>query len=207
MIADLTSDDLTITHHLDVASLMTCSAGSQPEALGAVIASHLAVCPQCRGKLSQLSRIGEALFEALPNAAMLGSVPSHNEVTPSSTETALYRTTPALIKEHMRTLEWTCLASGVRAATLALSPQATGDLCLIELAPGASLPDEPRVAADLTFVVAGSFRDDRGTFRAGDIADFDSKPRRAPVADTLSGCVCLMASDTALIYRNSAATG
>ena len=36
---------MAITHHPAPESLMSCSAGSMPEAFAAVMASHIAMCP------------------------------------------------------------------------------------------------------------------------------------------------------------------
>ena len=56
---------MKITHHLDDSTLMSCAAGSQPEALAAVVSSHLSVCPRCRSELKKHALIGEVLFEGL----------------------------------------------------------------------------------------------------------------------------------------------
>ena len=53
---------MKINHHLDDSTLMSCAAGSQPEALAAVVSSHLSVCPRCRTELKKHALIGEALF-------------------------------------------------------------------------------------------------------------------------------------------------
>ena len=56
---------MTITHHLDDATLMSFAAGSLPNALAAVAAAHVAMCPHCRRELRMLERIGGALVSAL----------------------------------------------------------------------------------------------------------------------------------------------
>ena len=56
---------MTITHHPAPESLMSCSAGSMPEAFAAVMASHIAMCPDCRKELSVMEQIGTVLFEAI----------------------------------------------------------------------------------------------------------------------------------------------
>jgi putative transcriptional regulator len=199
-------DDNALRHHLDIASLMSCSAGSQPEALAAVIASHLAVCPQCRASLSRLSCVGEALFEGLPQAKLQNDWPVEalNNPTPHRVDRGQ---NPSSLTERLKPLEWKPVGIGARAATLPLSPLASGDLCILDLAPGTQLPQHALDKAQLTFVMTGSFRDERGTFRPGDIVDREPQSNLSSVADPLSGCVCLIASDTALIYRSSAASG
>ncbi|MFX7029307.1 hypothetical protein ABTH93_20420, partial [Acinetobacter baumannii] len=41
----------------------------------------------------------------------------------------------------------------------------------------------------------GSYTDKVGTFVAGDLADLDEDVEHIPVADTGTGCVCLIASE------------
>jgi putative transcriptional regulator len=56
---------MTISSHPDIVTLMTCSAGSTPEALCAVVTSHLSMCPVCLEELRSMETIGVALFEEL----------------------------------------------------------------------------------------------------------------------------------------------
>ncbi len=61
---------MTITHHPDISTLMSCAAGSQPEVFAAVVASHLSQCPACAREVAKMQDIGVALFDALPPAPM-----------------------------------------------------------------------------------------------------------------------------------------
>ena len=58
---------MTITHHLDDATLMSFAAGSLPAALSAVAAAHVAMCTRCHRAVAGLERVGGALLaELLP---------------------------------------------------------------------------------------------------------------------------------------------
>src|SRR5262245_59780043 len=61
---------MTITHHLDDATLMSFAAGSLPNALAAVAAAHIAMCARCRSELAVHERIGAALVDGLPGSEM-----------------------------------------------------------------------------------------------------------------------------------------
>jgi anti-sigma factor ChrR (cupin superfamily) len=56
---------MTITHHLDDATLMSFAAGSLPAALSAVAAAHVAMCTRCRREVAGLERVGGALLAEL----------------------------------------------------------------------------------------------------------------------------------------------
>ena len=56
---------MAISSHPDISTLMTCSAGSTPEALCAVVTSHLSMCSKCWDELRSMETIGVALFDEL----------------------------------------------------------------------------------------------------------------------------------------------
>ncbi len=200
---------MTVQHHLDIATLMSCSAGSQPEALAGVIASHLAVCPRCCEQLRKLSCVGDVLLATLPPVAVAQSVPkppaldSERRSQPSvgssgalsESERVLDATMQSVLANRGSRLEWHDLAPGVRAAAIQLSPTARGHLSLVALTPGSKLPDQTHASARLTFVVEGNYHDERGTFGPGDVADFDDRAILPLVAGADTGCLCLIASD------------
>ena len=68
---------MSITHHPAPESLMSCSAGSMPEAFAAVMASHIAMCPSCRKELAVMERIGTVLFEAIAPTAVACEAQGH----------------------------------------------------------------------------------------------------------------------------------
>src|SRR6187399_2014020 len=61
---------MTITHHLDDATLMSFAAGALPDALSAVAAAHVAMCARCRREVAALERIGGALLAELSPATL-----------------------------------------------------------------------------------------------------------------------------------------
>ena len=52
-----------ITHHLSDECLLEYAAGSLPEAESLVVASHLAMCSDCREQLELLEEVGAVLLE------------------------------------------------------------------------------------------------------------------------------------------------
>ena len=61
---------MTITHHLDDATLMSFAAGALPDALSAVAAAHVAMCARCRREVASLERVGGALLAQLAPATL-----------------------------------------------------------------------------------------------------------------------------------------
>ena len=95
---------MTITHHLDDATLMSFAAGSLPSALSALAAAHIAGCPRCRRELRMLERIGGALVSALSPATLDRSQPAMPEITslPAPAPAAAGELPAPLVPTHRR---------------------------------------------------------------------------------------------------------
>jgi putative transcriptional regulator len=190
---------MKITHHLDDATLMSCSAGSQPEALAAVVTSHLSVCPRCRSELKSHSLIGEALFEALKPEPVTREAPlSAARAEPGSVSTDdadMPEALKAALEGRFDDVPWRRAAPGVWHYPIELSAGAKGDLRLLKVAPGTKLPEHGHSGSELTFVLDGAYADEFGTFRRGDVADLGDDVEHRPIADPVHGCICLAASD------------
>lgn len=191
---------MKITHHLDDATLMSCAAGSQPEALAAVVSAHLAVCPRCRAELKDHAMIGEALFESLSPVPVLRDAPvvtlragedDVEESVPCDMPAALH----AALSGRFGDVPWRRVSPGVWQCPIALSEGAKGDLRLLKVAPGTKLPEHGHGGSELTLILDGAYTDALGTFRRGDVADLGDDVEHRPIADLELGCICLAASD------------
>ena len=200
---------MTITHHPDISTLMCCAAGSQPEAFAAVVASHLALCPECRAEVRHMQEIGVALFDKLepvpvscqpPVVAMraaeadVANLPSDREAIADICKTGV----PMPLAKHvgccLHDVPWQTVAPGIATYTIPLSKGCCGTLKLVMLQPGIALPQHGHDGAELTLVLTGSYTDETGTYRPGDVADLDEEVTHKPIACPRDGCVCLTAS-------------
>ena len=195
---------MAIVHHPDVTTVMTCSAGSQPEALCAVVTSHLSMCPDCMREHSLLEEIGVGLFECSPSDEKeeMGSLPGTAEVLNQVRDPAVEPTEGdvpwpliSILGHSLNALEWIEIRPGISTVEMTLSTNARGDLRLLNLAPGAELPEHGHSGEELSLVLRGSCRDDFGRFGVGDVSDLDDDHRHSVVAGP-QGCIILIASET-----------
>ena len=192
-----------ITHHADDATLLSFAAGSLPEALAAVVASHVAMCPRCRKELAVMDRLGGAMLHALPGTplSISASDPERSGVDTAQggphVQAASASTAPLarLLRGSLEDIRWRRLGPGVWHKPLELSKAARGDLRLIRVAPGKAMPDHGHGGSELTLILSGSYTDEIGRFDVGDLADLDDQIEHMPVADRDTGCICLIASD------------
>ncbi len=198
---------MTIIHHADDATLMGYAAGTLSEALSSVVASHVTVCPRCRAEVARMERIGAVMMAALPGAALLAPPPRTPDRDTVMTDegdhvlAAIDRggDIPAplsrLVGSDLSSVQWKRLGFGVWHVPLALSPGAPGDLRLIKVAPGQAMPEHGHGGSELSLILAGSYTDKIGRFGVGDVADLDDEVEHKPVADRVTGCICVIASE------------
>ena len=74
---------MTITHHLDDATLMSFVAGALPAALSAVAAAHADMCPRCRREVATMERLGGAVMADLAPVAIERAEPLQPMPTPA----------------------------------------------------------------------------------------------------------------------------
>lgn len=193
---------MTITHHLDDATLMSFAAGALPAALSAVAAAHTAMCPRCRRELAALERIGGALMASLPAATF--DRPEPRPPDPAGAGNAPRRETCTLDGEipgpiaglasgGLDAVAWRWLGPGVWDYPLPLA--GAGKLRLLRVAPGRHVPEHGHGGAELTLVLRGSFHDEMGRYLRGDVAELDETVAHQPVTDAGGDCICLVASE------------
>ena len=206
------SEDRTmkIAHHPDVSTLMTCAAGSQPEVLCAVVASHLSVCPTCRNEVSGLEKIGVALFEHLDPVPLALNAPIaavKHVAEQGLGQSKIYwpvGDVPAplssLIGPWLDDLDWRPIGTGAWQFVIPLSEAAKGDLRLIKIAPGRALPKCGADGEELALVLRGGCRDGSNVFKLGDFNDRDDGADQLIVADEELGSILLIANETELSF-------
>jgi putative transcriptional regulator len=196
---------MSITRHLDDATVMSLAAGTLTPALAVVAASHVAVCPLCRQGLAAAEAIGAALLDTLAPVPISGEPPpmprleSANEQPPVRA-TALPDELPAplapLVGRPLDAVRWRLLGIGIWHHRIVLHGGAdSGELHLIRASRGRGLPAHGHNGAELTLVLRGAYRDDTGQFRVGDTADLDESIEHEPVADPDVGCICVLACE------------
>lgn len=198
----------TISHHLDPATLVAFAAGSLEAPLAAVSAAHIEMCLHCQRELGDLELLGSALLADLD----VGADESPMSVLPrrpvsSATWTLPPRTAtsrdrdagPVLFAQQfgldLNNIVWRWLGPGIRHCRLPLPAGIKGDLRLLKIEPGKQMPEHGHGGTELTLVLEGMYRDQSGTYRRGDVQDIDDESEHRPMADEVTGCVCIIASE------------
>ncbi|HEX6611218.1 MAG TPA: ChrR family anti-sigma-E factor [Hyphomicrobiaceae bacterium] len=195
---------MTITHHLDDATLMSFAAGSLPSALSALAAAHVAGCPRCRRELRMLERMGGALVSALSPVSLDRSQPAMPEIislpAPAPVPASeLPAPLSQLIGGSLDDVRWRWIGPGLWHRPLKIGGE--GSLQLIKAAPGASVPEHTHGGSEITLVLRGALIDSTGRYGPGDVADVDEDIEHTPVADAEAGCICAIANEQPTRFR------
>jgi putative transcriptional regulator len=207
-------------HHPGEDLLLSYAAGSLSEAAGLAVATHLALCPDCRRQVGQWEAIGGELLEtvepstvseALFSRVMSGiaspevspaAAPRPNAALSNATPTASGGTIPVL-PEPLRSwlgtdlagVRWSRVMNGVDEVRI---PCQGGTARLLRIRSGKAMPRHTHRGTELTLVLNGAFADSAGHFGRGDFAATDGTVDHVPVADPGADCICLAVTDAPL---------
>ena len=195
-----------IKRHPDAATLVSYAAGSLSEGLSATVAAHLSMCAACRQEVRDMELIGAALLSkdgggddvspiSVPALPQNEAAHEQQPVSAGGASELL----PAPIAERydlaFDRVPWKRLGPGIWHHRLALSPGVEGDLRLLKISAGRRMPEHGHGGTELTLVLDGSYCDETGEYRRGDVQDIDDDVEHRPVADSDVGCICLIASE------------
>jgi putative transcriptional regulator len=201
-----------MSHHPDASTLMSFAAGSLPEPLALIIATHCAVCPACAAEVKVMERIGAAMFADLephtldkitPVMALRGVesdvVMPHKRASSSAGDVPL--PLRHLIGDKLDDVQWQRLGLGVWHAPVLQHKASRGDVRLLRVEPGRAMPEHGHGGSELTMILRGSYQDEIGRFGPGDVADLDVDVEHRPVADAQTGCICIIASEKQAVFK------
>ena len=206
---------MTIAHHVSGDLLLAYGAGALDEATSILVATHLALCPQCRAGLALAEAIGGAMMESattgtapaetLLDAAIAGAGRYGERHGPAANSSA--QPGPFVLPQPLRyyaggdaaELPWRTLGGGIRQ--MALKTRGTGATArLLSIGAGQRVPEHGHRGAELTLVLAGALYDRDAWYRRGDVDAADSSVVHRPAAGPERDCICLAVTDAPLKF-------
>tara|TARA_R110000824_G_scaffold118960_14_gene272183 strand:+ start:317267 stop:317926 length:660 start_codon:yes stop_codon:yes gene_type:complete len=210
---------MNISHHLPEETLTAYATGQLSEAWSLLVATHLALCPQCRKLASEIENIGGAMLDALDEADIGNG--SFDQLMQSIDDLPLEdkslarptaRRTPAILPEPLRSylggdlyaLDWKRLGKGVFHIPIK-TRDANAKVRLLRVPAGQPVPMHSHRGAELTLVLVGAFQTHQGHFLRGDVESADPSIEHMPIATPDEDCICLAVTDAPLRFRSLAA--
>ncbi len=207
-----------LMHHPHEETLLAYAAGTLDEPTSILVATHLALCPECRGVVQAAEAIGGELIETLRPAASVTTtvddlfqliavekVSADNPKVRSeisrgpaaNSDTVLPLPLRAYIPGGVDSLKWQWMGPGVRYARI-VDDGAGTKAGLMRIASGTRMPQHGHTEEEFTMVLAGSYSDSFGNYRRGDVETATTETLHQPVADNDGDCLCLIVTRGAL---------
>ena len=192
-------------HHPKNTTLAEFAAGTLDEGRSLVVASHLAMCGECRAYVSALEEAGgQMLVEIEPMAMAPGAAGRalsviDREVSAPRAQGRNQSVKPVWQPEQKTLLgyelgPWRWVAPGLRHRVVKVPSEDGGTrVFMLKAAPGLKIPEHSHTGTELTCVLSGAFIHEGGRFAAGDCDDADHDDGHSPVIDGDEDCICLVA--------------
>lgn len=206
---------MTISHHLSDVTLQDYAAGSLDHTMEVVIACHLTLCSSCRSRSNLADGLGGVMLNNVTSTAprisaleLLAKEPENlepqnhqnDQKTATHFATDVPRPLGRLLPTQLDQLEWKRIAPGIKQFNLSNKSRREGAFKLLHLDPGVVLSEHTHQDRELTLVLKGSYQDEIGRFKKGDIADLDDHVVHQPVVDTDEPCIALIATLSPVRY-------
>nr|WP_272211179.1 ChrR family anti-sigma-E factor [Marinicella sp. W31]MDC2877064.1 ChrR family anti-sigma-E factor [Marinicella sp. W31] len=210
-----------INHHISDALLLEYAAGSLEEGWSLAVATHLALCPDCRKRLTLMEATGGALMEDIeperaPDAEKaswesmlrrLKAEPVEQPVSEPDTAQTLAVNDQA-VPEPLRSYIGGSLdnvgwrRAGIGAAQYRIPVEGDINVRLLRVGPGRPLPEHGHGGRELTLILHGCYHCDDEAFGPGDFSEEDEDTVHEPVVTPDGECICLIVTDAPLKFRS-----
>jgi putative transcriptional regulator len=195
----------THSHHLDDEALLGYASGSLGEAESVLVATHMALCPICRDRVSTFEALGGSVLREIEPTSMSSDAlaetmarlgqpePIEKPRAQTSFDHATLTTLPRPLRDYvggnLDSLPWKSRGRGVKELPIEIGDGSVR-ASLLRIRPGETIPQHTHEGVESTIVLKGAFSDETGTYARGDVAIATQDHDHAPVADTAEECIC-----------------
>lgn len=193
---------MTISHHPDEAMLAAFAAGTLDLGQHVAIATHLASCANCQAWARTLERVGGALLDGSPPAALADGALDQamarldEPVPDSGPAVAIATDAPPQLPRFVKRYTfgpWRRVAPRVSLRPIQLPEPSPTRVFLLKSAPGTRLLQHEHTGLEMTCVLSGAFAQEGGRFGPGDFDFGNSTIVHEPRVEAGVDCVCLVA--------------
>ena len=211
---------MKISHHPSEELLLDYASGALGEAWSIAIATHLALCPDCRRTVSFMEDIGGGLLETVSPApekensfdALLTKLDEDTEEGETLARPSRVSAEQPVLPQPLRGylgcdvegIRWERLGMGARQIIIPTGEKGV-TVRLLHIPAGRPVPEHSHGGLELTLVLRGAFSDKTGLYGRGDLQEADAELQHQPHAAPGEDCICLAVTDAPLRFRSLAA--
>lgn len=203
---------MSIRHHVNDDLLLAYASGNLSEGWSLGVATHLAMCPDCRASLDLMEAAGGMLLEELEPVSGDDAAWDRLKARIETDAPRLVQPKPhmasAVIPEPLRSylgsdlvgLKWRNI--GTAHQIMIKTEDRDTQVRLLRIPAGKPVPEHSHGGRELTVVLTGSFHDKIDSFGPGDIEDADGELTHQPIAGPEEDCICLAVTDAPLKFTS-----
>ena len=208
---------MSIDHHPSDELLLDYSSGAMGEGWSLAVATHLALCLDCRQAVRDMEAIGASLMEGLPPAKisadsssvvlsqLIEDAGSTDDLTLKKEVNRLPPVLPNPLRRYaggdVNGLQWKRLGLGADQCLITMEDEGIS-VRLLRIPAGKPVPTHTHGGLELTLVVHGALSDTTGRYGRGDLQEADESLEHQPHADAGEDCICLAVTDAPLKFNS-----
>jgi len=197
---------MTIRHHASEETLAAFAAGTLDEARALVVATHVALCPQCRGGVRMLEAVGGALLTAtepapLADGALGRALARLDDAPPQSAMRANAGRLPSPLADYPLG-PWKRIGRGVQLRAVGMPEADDMRVFMLRAEPGTRLPRHRHRGDEWTCVIEGAFTHAGGRYGPGDMDEADADIEHHPFVEREGPCLCLVALEGGIVFQS-----
>lgn len=198
---------------LDDAWYMDYAAGTlKSEGEDVLLAAHVELSSEARGRVDELEKIGAALLMLAPENEPLpfsaddllaaeGALAAGTSAPARNQDAYVPQALSDFLQRINKNIRWEFLGPGLNKAMLWTGPSGE-KLWLLKAQPGVAIPHHGHNGSELTLVLKGSFWDGEQQYRPGDVEYADEEAEHDIRIDEGGECICLALTRGKLRYDN-----
>lgn len=206
---------MSIVHHLDDDILLAHAAGTLSEGFSLAVATHLAVCPDCRERYAMMEGAGGALldtiepspdvdasWQALSTRIASAPLPKAKPVRRGKPGSAPILPEPlrSYVGSDVDAIRWKAMPGAAQFVIPTRDGRSVARL--LRIPAGQPVPEHTHSGMEMTLVLSGAFSDADGTFTRGDIEIAGGDLTHQPIATTDADCICLAVTEAPLKFKS-----
>lgn len=207
---------MTILHHPNDELILDYAAGGLGEAAALTVATHMTLCPRCRGLNRRLEAVGgkfladageggagDQAFNAVM-ARISANVADIDIEEPPPSKAVFPAPLRAALGCDLDAVPWKRLGMGAYHYVIPTSG-GTATARLLRIPAGRPVPVHTHRGTELTLVLCGAFSDVTGAYGPGDFQEADDALVHQPHAAPDKDCICLAVTEAPLRFKSWAA--
>ena len=182
-------------HHPSAEILAAYASGAHEPGFGLVVGAHVEACSECRSRVGAFEASSGAALSELPQAELNPDALARTlaRLEQQVANTVVTNARPLLERLPLKAKRW--VAPGVWVAAVDTPHARENRVYVLSVAKDGMTARHEHSGPEYCTVLKGAYRDELGTFAAGDFAAADSDLNHQPIVQGDEECVCLFATE------------